>query len=343
MKKKLFAICLLLMALLLTGCGDSDAIVDDENTEQTVEEVQEEVIHPDAIVWCLGRKEGEQYLDLFPTEEESMELLTLLMQGMREAGYESFSHNVFYYHMEFDNGSEGLRIMKISDDGRAFMNGKCYELSAADAVLEMLDVWSKETRIMESGWEIEEWVGVRGETLRVDLVGVPEGEVVTWRSDNEKVCTVKGDAYGAEIKIVGSGVSIVTVEWTEQSDSIVVYGGQKEDYASKILSEDLKAAEKLAREDYEAWAAEEWCISMKVLEAKVNEEESRQLRRNYEGSRDGWIKEYLAENFVAVKVTYDCKLDHNKIWYEDGKITSHTYLTRANADSPWEITDYGYD
>ena len=29
--------------------------------------------------------------------------------------------------------------------------------------------------------------------------------------------------------------------------------------------------------------------------------------------------------------------------YEDGKITCYTILTRADADSPWEIVDYSYD
>lgn len=342
MKKKLFAICLLLVALLLTGCSDSEEPVV-EVTGQPEVAVQEKEVDPDATIWSLGRMEGENWLDLFPSEEEAKDFTEMLVRGMDEGAYEPFEYDAFYYQMDYDDGWYGMHILKISDNGSAYMDGKRYVLSNADAILELLDVWSKETRILEGGWEIEEWIGIKGETLHIDVVGVPEGEVVTWTSDNESVCTVTGDACGADIKIIGSGATVVTVEWREQFDSITVYGGQKDDYATKIAAEDLRAAEQLARADYEAWAKEDWCISMKVLKAVVNDERSVEYRRRYEGSRDGWTKEYLAENYITVKVTYDCKLDHNKIWYEDGKITCYTILTRADADSPWEIVDYSYD
>ncbi len=341
MKKKLLVICALLVALLLTGCGGGESAV--ENTEQPVVELQEKEVHPDAWIRSLGRMENEKWLSLFPSEEETKELTALVIQGMSEGVVEWFECNVFYYEMNFYDGVRSDRILKISDNGSAYMDGKRYVLSNADAILELLDVWSKETRILQDGWEIDEWIGIKGESLHIDLVGVPEGEAVTWTSDNEAVCTVTGDAYGADIKITGSGVSVVTIQWAEQSDSITIYGGQKEDYATKISAEDLRAAEQLAREDYEAWSEEDWCISMKVLKAAVNDERSVEYRRRYEGARDGWTKEYLAENYIMVEVTYECELDHNKIWYEDGMINCHTILTRGDADSPWEITDYGYD
>ena len=342
MKKKLFVICALLLALLLTGCGENEepALV---NTEQSVVEVREKEVNPDAWIRSLGRIENEKWLSLFPSEEETKELTALVVGGMGEGVYESFAYDVFYYQMSFDDSLHSDRVLKISDNGSAYMDGKRYVLGNADGILELLDMWSKETRILESGWEIDEWIGIKGESLHIDLVGVPEGEAVTWTSGNEVVCTVSGDAYGADVKITGSGAAVVTAQWREQSDSITVYGGQKDDYATKISAEDLRAAEKLAREDYEAWSKEDWCISMKVLKAVVNDERSVEYRRRYEGSHEGWTKEYLAENYIMVEVTYECELDHNKIWYEDGKINCHTILTRADADSPWEITDYGYD
>ena len=100
--------------------------------------------------------------------------------------------------------------------------------------------------------------------------------------------------------------------------------------------------EKLARKDYEAWRSEEWCLSMNVVESVIDKKETLRLQEMYEGSRDGWTKEYLAENFVVVRVTYDCKLDHNKIWYEDGRVMMYTILVRENTEAPWEIWDYGY-
>lgn len=128
-----------------------------------------------------------------------------------------------------------------------------------------------------------------------------------------------------------------------QTDIVAVVEKQDSDYASKISSEDLHVAEVLACEDYESWNDEDWCIYINVEQAVFNEEESRRMREMYEDFREGWTEEYLVENFVAVKVIYDCKLDHNKIFYPDGEITKYTYLTRANAGSPWEIFDYGYN
>lgn len=109
---------------------------------------------------------------------------------------------------------------------------------------------------------------------------------------------------------------------------------------TRIDEADLREAEALARMDYEAWVHEEYCLRMEVLEAVVNEEESVRFRGMYENSRDGWSRDYLAENFVVVTVTYDCALDHSKTFIADGRITKQTLLIREDADAAWQIWDY---
>ena len=112
-------------------------------------------------------------------------------------------------------------------------------------------------------------------------------------------------------------------------------------YDLQISPEDQKAAERLARRDYEAWRSEDWCLNMNVVESVIDKKETLRYQENYVGFREGWTAEYMTENAIVVRVTYDCQIDHSKIWYDDGRDMRYTYLTRADADSPWEITDYG--
>jgi len=79
---------------------------------------------------------------------------------------------------------------------------------------------------------------------------------------------------------------------------------------------------------------------MDVLLSDVDEAESVRLRMMYDGFEEGWNKEYLAKNFVAVLVSYDCELDHQKTFLEDGIVSKYTLLVRDNENAPWEIWDY---
>jgi len=47
---------------------------------------------------------------------------------------------------------------------------------------------------------------------------------VVWTSDNENVCTVKGDNTGCVITNTGTGKAVVTVTVFGKSDSVTVYG-----------------------------------------------------------------------------------------------------------------------
>ena len=172
---------------------------------------------------------------------------------------------------------------------------------------------------------------------------MPEDALMKWNVEGDEICTVTGDAYGAEIYLTESGMTTVQVRGygddTNKIDSVVIYA-DKGDYASMISDEDITAAEELSRKDYEAWRNEDYCIRMDVLLSDVDEAESVRLRMMYDGFEDGWTKEYLAENFVAVRVTYDCELDHQKTFLDDGIVTKYTLLVRDNASAPWKIWDY---
>lgn len=288
------------------------------------------------------RKTEKTVKELSLSADKCAEICKLLNQGQATAmGEEELSREAYFYSITVENHEGYERVVFLSDNGRVYMNGQRYELTTANELLEKIALWADEMRIVQYGNDITEWNAACGESQEVDLVGTYDAADVVWSSSNDAVCAVVGKNNSAEITAVGPGEAVITVQWQDRSDSIAVTVKEAVDYTSKIPDEDLRAAEQLARKDYEAWSEEDWCLSMKVLEAVVNEEESQRMRKNYEGCRDGWNREYMTENYITVKVTYECKLDHTKIWYDDGKITRHTILTRADADSPWEITDYG--
>ena len=271
-------------------------------------------------------------------------IIALLAEGMGEAiGEEAVEFNNLYYTILFESLGAADGYMTLSDNGSLYMDGMRYELNTAEAILQLLDAHYNELRITQEGYDVAELSGVTGEFLYVELSGVPKDSTVNWVSSDESICTVTGDATGAEIYVTGSGLASVTVHWsgdnTSKADGVVIYA-DREDYATAISEAELIAAEDLARKDYEAWRNEDYCIRMDVLLADVDEAESVRLRMMYDGFEDGWTKEYLAENFVAVRVQYDCELDHEKTFLEDGIVTKYTLLVRDNANAPWRIWDY---
>ena len=271
-------------------------------------------------------------------------IIALLAEGMGEAiGEEAVEFDNLYYTILFENMGAAEGFVTLSDNGSLYMDGVRYELRTAADILQLLDAHYNELRITQEGYDVTELSGVTGEFLYVELRGVPRDSTVNWVSSDENICTVTGDATGAEIYVTGSGLASVSVHWsgdnTSKADGVVIYA-DREDYATNISEAAVTAAEDLARKDYEAWRNEDYCIRMDVLLSDVDEAESVRLRMMYDGFEDGWTKEYLAENFVAVRVTYDCELDHQKTFLEDGIVTKYTLLVRDNANAPWRIWDY---
>lgn len=271
-------------------------------------------------------------------------IIALLAEGMGEKiAVEAATWDAVYYNILFETMGADEPVLTLSDNGSLYMDGVRYELTTAQEILALLDAHYNELRITQEGYDVTELSGVTGEFLYVELSGVPADAEVRWESANEDICTVTGDAYGAEIYIAGSGLASVSVHWsgdnTSKADGVVIYA-DREDYATNISEAAVTAAEDVARKDYEAWRNEDYCIRMNVLLSDVDEAESVRLRMMYDGFEDGWTKEYLAENFVAVLVSYDCELDHQKTFLDDGIVFKYTLLVRENENAPWEIWDY---
>ena len=108
---------------------------------------------------------------------------------------------------------------------------------------------------------------------------------------------------------------------------------------STFTEEDIASAEAFGKEYIEAWKKEDWCISLTLNESKYNPELTDFHTARYVNCKPEWTPEYMAENFIVVTVKYECKLDHNLIFYPDGKCYIDLFVTRANADAPWESWD----
>ena len=157
-------------------------------------------------------------------------IIALLAEGMGEAiGEEAVEFDSLYYTVMFETLGAADGYMTLSDNGSLYMDGVRYELTTAEAILQMLDAHYNELRIAVDSYDAQELYGVTGEFLYPELYGVPDGVDIKWISEDETVCTVSGDAYGAEIYITGVGQTVVTAEWDGgdefyRSDSVMVYG-----------------------------------------------------------------------------------------------------------------------
>ena len=155
-------------------------------------------------------------------------ITALLAEGMgKKIAVEAAAWNEVYYNILFETMGADEAVLTLSDNGSLYMDGVRYELTTAEAILQMLDAHYNELRIAVDGCDTAEMSGVVGEFLYPELYGVPDGVAVKWSSGDEAVCTVTGDAYGAEIYITGVGEAVVTAEFDGgeiyRSDSVMVY------------------------------------------------------------------------------------------------------------------------
>ena len=108
----------------------------------------------------------------------------------------------------------------------------------------------------------------------------------------------------------------------------------------------------VVRADYMSWLKEDYTISMNVLYAEVDDEETQRMIESYKGSElaesRGWTDEYLDQNFVVLKVRYECEVDHTKTFLRDGLLERYVFLTRdaesgvwtiVDRSSPWDVTE----
>ena len=97
----------------------------------------------------------------------------------------------------------------------------------------------------------------------------------------------------------------------------------------------------VVRADYMSWLKEDYTISMNVLKAEVDDAETQRHIKGYKGSElaetRGWTDEYLDQHFIVVKVIYECELDHNKTFMNDGLLESYVFLTRDPESGVWTI------
>lgn len=99
----------------------------------------------------------------------------------------------------------------------------------------------------------------------------------------------------------------------------------------------------VARTEYMLWLKEDYTISMNVLNAEVNDDETQRMIENYKGSelaeRRGWTDEYLDQHFTVVKVIYECEIDHTKTFLRDGLLEVHVFLIRNPESGVWTVVD----
>lgn len=99
----------------------------------------------------------------------------------------------------------------------------------------------------------------------------------------------------------------------------------------------------VVRADYMSWLKEDYTISMNVLNAEVDDEETQRIIKRYKGSElaasRGWADEYLDQHFVVVKVRYECEFDHTKTFMVDGLVKGYVFLTCDPESGTWTIVD----
>ena len=151
----------------------------------------------------------------YMTDEARETMIGLLARGIGEAMEEegiTFDTTFFTIISSGQETSDGY--VTLCDNGRFYMDGVRYELLNSGAVLSLLDAQFP-IRILHDGrpTDAELWNSSLGEEVYFELQGVPEGAEVTWKSDNEQVCTVSGDAYGAIVHFVGTGEARIAAEY----------------------------------------------------------------------------------------------------------------------------------
>ena len=285
---------------------------------------------------------GEQ--EIFLTKSDGEKLAALAAEGDGIGLFDGVFRET-YYAVRFLTNTQEHRIVRIYPDGTLRWDDAMYTLRNGEAVLQMLEEANGDVYIVHVDDAITEWTDECGEFIHVGLRGLPNGGTAKWSSSDRAICTVEGNEHHGKIFMKGLGEAVITVKWSANgetgTESVTVTVVEDNGYDLLISPEDQKAAERLARRDYEAWRSEDWCLNMNVVESVVDKRETLRYQENYVGFREGWTEEYMTENAIVVRVTYDCQIDHSKIWYDDGRDMRYTYLTRADADSPWEITDYG--
>jgi hypothetical protein len=106
---------------------------------------------------------------------------------------------------------------------------------------------------------------------------------------------------------------------------------------------DITNSVEVVRAGYMSWLKEDYTISMNVLKAEVDDAETQRHIKGYKGSElaetRGWTDEYLDHHFIVVKVIYECELDHNKTFMNDGLLEGYVFLTRDPESGAWTICD----
>ena len=156
-------------------------------------------------------------------------LMALLAEGIGEPmGKLNGDFNTTYYTIFSSGQDTSDGYVWLCDDGRFYMDSVQYALSTAEEILALLDTHYNTLRITADGYDVTELSGVVGEFLYVELSGMPKEAQVTWFSDNSDVCTVTGNAYGADIYIERVGSATVSVQvngsGNDRSDSVVING-----------------------------------------------------------------------------------------------------------------------
>ena len=295
-------------------------------------------------VYSVSLVSGNGEQEIFLTKSDGEKLAALAAEGDGIGLFDGVFRET-YYAVRFLTNTQEHRIVRIYPDGTMRWDDAMYTLRNGEAILQMLEESNGDVYIVYVDDAITEWTDERGEFIHVGLRGLPNDGTAKWSSSDRSVCTVEGSEHHGKIFMKGLGEAVITVKWSANgetgTESVTVTVVEDNGYDLRISSEDQKAAERLARRDYEVWRSEDWCLNMNVVESVVDKKETLRYQENYVGFREGWTAEYMTENAIVVRVTYDCQIDHSKIWYDDGRDMRYTYLTRADADSPWEITDYG--
>ena len=196
--------------------------------EEVRQQQQGEVIGTTADIGDVVRIQNDVMVPAYMTDEARETMIGLLARGIGEPmGEEEISFDTTYYTIFSSGQSTADGYVTLTDTGRFYMDGVHYELSTAGAVQGILEAQYK-PRITADGYDVTEMSGVVGEFLYIELCGLEPDAQLSWSTEDEDVCTVTGDAYGAEIYVTGVGETVVSAVWQSdgvtKSDSVTIYG-----------------------------------------------------------------------------------------------------------------------